>query len=237
MAIQFKRYLTSWRRFTRSMGFGIHSPFAYSFVVNVLSEHHRYYAYECIATNRKLVAARLRRRERRSRLLSESNARLLFRVANFYNPEKILQIGTNYGFTASTLLQVSSTTQLILCEPNKERIEKAQPLLTSISDRVSLHSNVNASLIEYFDENDSFPFVVVDAVQSEDYADVLARLRTVVGNEGVVIVCNLSRNKSLRCLWSELVNGREHGMTFSNGKIAVLIADKKLLPQDFSLWL
>lgn len=66
------------RRIRHRCGYGIHSPFAFSFVCGVLYERGTYYAY-----------ARLDKSYRRptSRGLRRKDCRLLFRLANYVRPE------------------------------------------------------------------------------------------------------------------------------------------------------
>ena len=56
------------KRQRTSRGFGIHSPFAYDFVVNVLRERYMYYAYN---------------------LIKENDYRLIYRIALKFRPSQI----------------------------------------------------------------------------------------------------------------------------------------------------
>ena len=108
------RYCTALSRYHKSNGFGIHSPFAFNFVLNVLRERLPYYSYSDIDADRHRLIRSLRfRRVRHQRIISSKNAKMLFRVANYFNPQCIMQIGTNYGMSGRTLLRVSSSSQLL----------------------------------------------------------------------------------------------------------------------------
>ena len=95
-----KRYSTAWKRFCRSHGFGIHSPFAYNFVVDVIRQRHPYYAYDVLEQMRRQIAPDKPKGE----LMTLKNAKLLFRIANHFNPRHILQIGSSYGLSAAATL-------------------------------------------------------------------------------------------------------------------------------------
>ena len=93
-----KRYLNAWSRHHRSGGFGIHSPYAYQFVRNVWRQRLPYYAYEGIHQLIDTVKVGTTPRQRRDMdLIDEREARLLFRVVNFFNPGSILQVGAATG--------------------------------------------------------------------------------------------------------------------------------------------
>lgn len=84
-----KRYYTALVRLKRSKGFGIHSPFAFHFVLRVLRERNHYYAYEYI----------------------EKSSRLLFRIACFFAPKKILILG-NANKSLPAILNYSQSCEI-----------------------------------------------------------------------------------------------------------------------------
>lgn len=73
-------YIQTWWRWLRrcglSRGFGVQSPSAYAFIRYVVNEHYPYYAYS-------ELKSQLRTLTRRQHKLG----RLLFRLANFWQPE------------------------------------------------------------------------------------------------------------------------------------------------------
>ena len=113
-----KRYYSALSRYHKSNGFGIHSPFAFYFVLRVLRERSPYYAYQDITELRKTVIAKTIRYGRHPRIISLKNAKLIFRVVNHFNPQHILQIGTSYGISSACILKVSTKSDLVLYEPN-----------------------------------------------------------------------------------------------------------------------
>ena len=86
-------YQVSWRwlrwccRFRCRQGYGIHSPFAFSFVTGVVYESGTYYAYPSV--DRACSAAR-RGGQTSMRL---KDGRLLFRLANFGRPHRAMTYG------------------------------------------------------------------------------------------------------------------------------------------------
>ena len=74
MKTRLANIMTAAARIRRSKGFGIHSPFAFNFVINVLrlSNRYRYYAYHT---------------------LPKGEARMIFRIANSFNPSTITEYG------------------------------------------------------------------------------------------------------------------------------------------------
>ena len=103
------------QRLHRSKGFGIHSPFAFKFVLNVLRERMPYYAYEEISHLRSIAASHAKGMFKRKRIISFKSAKMLFRITNYFNPSHILQLGTSYGVSSASMLAVSPDIQLFLC--------------------------------------------------------------------------------------------------------------------------
>ncbi len=71
-------------RIRHCLGFGIQSPWAYSFVREVVNEHSPYYAYEELDAMAELGGLSP---------LNRKMGRLYFRIANYLQPSLVLQIG------------------------------------------------------------------------------------------------------------------------------------------------
>lgn len=84
------RRLVVWLcRFRQRRGYGIHSPFAFSFVTGVVYERGTYYAYAGLHAARRGTAAALR----------ECDDRLLLRLANAVQPRHALVWGKRTALT------------------------------------------------------------------------------------------------------------------------------------------
>ena len=72
-----RRYRTAFKRYRHGKGFGIHSPFAFSFVLKVLRERLPYYSYARLEALRAMVISRTRHHLRHPRIISSKNAKLI----------------------------------------------------------------------------------------------------------------------------------------------------------------
>lgn len=66
-----------WTRLRHGRGFGIHSPFAFDFIINVLREKTPYYCYSSIPDGKR---------------------RMVFRLVNYFNPRRVWIIGDDGGY-------------------------------------------------------------------------------------------------------------------------------------------
>ncbi|MBQ7941509.1 MAG: hypothetical protein IJ328_03755 [Muribaculaceae bacterium] len=233
-----KRYLTAIRRYHRSKGHGIHSPFAFGFTLNVLRERLPYYAYDDIAELRRLAVSRTKYLWRHPRIISFKNAKLIFRVTNYFNPAVILQIGTNYGISSASMLAVSSKSELYLCEPSISEYPVTHEILSHFGNKIHPYKTFDGGITAYKNacSKTNVPFVLINSVQEEEYSNVLNYLHGIRKSDGIIIIRNISRNSVMQALWEACRNAADTGMTFSNGKLAIIVASAKLPHQNFSLW-
>ena len=234
--LRIKRYYTALDRYRRSKGYGIHSPFAFRFVLKVLRERSGYYAYQTIRDGRNLALVRMVEEGISSRkVLSNKNARLIFRVVNFFNPTAIIQFGSNYGVSAICALSASSKSQLWLLEPKAREYSIVKDVVQGNSARIHAFGNVDDCISNYLQVVER-PFVIVNAVAADNLPAVTQFLQTVVGRNGVIVMRNMASSSEIYSLWSGVVRSMEYGMSFTNGKIGVIVANRKLPLQQFSLW-
>ena len=227
-----ERYLTAWSRHHRSGGFGIHSPYAYNFVRNVWRQPLPYYAYEGIHELLETIKSGTTREQRRQLdLIGEREARLLFRVTNFFNPQHILQVGAATGVEAVAMLEVNSKSRLYLYDPQLEQKALAVRVLQSQLDRVGCYDNIDVATAELMEASGAPVQALVNTPVDES---VLTRL---LDAHCVVVMRNMRRNRAMARLFDACCRHMTMGQTYTNGNIAILNPNPKLQREDFSLWL
>ncbi len=237
MTAKIKRYYTALRRYNRSKGFGIHSPFAFNFVLRVLRERLPYYAYEDIEYRRQLAKALASTVSRHPRVISSKNAKMIFRITNYFNPRAIMQVGTSYGVSATAVLDVDSRTRLVLYQGKQPHKEIYKEIVASHASRISLHSSLLAAFTEYGRLlGDVPPFMLINSVNADELPLVGKAVLDALDREGTVIMRNLSRSHEMEALWRGIMEALGHGMSFTNGKLGVIVGYRHLPRQNFSLW-
>lgn len=234
-----KRYYSALSRYHKSGGFGIHSPFAFYFVTKVLRERLPFYEYEKIEKRRRILINDLRGVVRHPRIISSKNAKLLFRVVNYFNPTDMLQIGSNYGVSLASTLSVSSKSHTEFYDANLTKYHATQSILKEYKDRINSHKYATQAITAYrhiVAEKGIVPFILINNVEVDDYEIVAKYLQTVIETGGIVIMRNLANLSLMKRLWHECSDSATFGMSFSNEKIAFLVMNPKLQRQDFLLW-
>ncbi len=227
-----KQYLNAWSRHHRSGGFGIHSPFAYQFVRNVWRQRLPYYAYGGIHQLIDTIKTSASRQQRRELdLISEAEARLLFRVTNFFNPGHILQVGAATGVESVAMLAVNSRSHLYLYDPQLEQNALAVRVLQSQLDRVDCYDDITMAVDELLEASDGPTMALVNAPAE---AAVLQRL---LDSGTVLVMRRLQRDEAMASLFGACCEQMPMGQTYTNNKIAILNPNPKLQREDFLLWL
>lgn len=227
-----KRYWTAWSRHHRSGGFGIHSPYAYRFVRHVWRQPLSYYAYEGLHQLIGTIRGSTTREQRRQiDLIGEREARLLFRVVNFFNPGRILQVGAATGIESIAMMEVNRDSRLYLYDPQLEHKPLAMRVLQSQLHRVECYDDIDVALHDMLDARDGCAMALVNVPVE---APVLYRL---LDEQCVLVMRNLDRDQTMAALFEQCCSHMSMGQTYTNSKVAILVPNPKLQREDFLLWL
>src|SRR3954463_12768476 len=137
MAKKYMQYL--WHA-SNGKGHGVHSPFVFSFITQVLNDKRFFYCYETIEIVRGQLkhdntlltledfgaGSRIHSHTQRkvadianSSLKPKKYSQLLFRMVNYFQPATILELGTSLGITSSYLACGKEDAQVITMEGAK----------------------------------------------------------------------------------------------------------------------
>lgn len=139
------KYLRYWCTAGNGKGHGIHSPFVYALIRDVLNDKGEYYAYSQIEKLRlrlehdknkieliDLGAGGKGRRQESISILTKRTSkskklgRLLFRLTNYFQPVNMIELGTSMGLSAAYMYAGNTSGQLITLEGAPEIAEKAR---------------------------------------------------------------------------------------------------------------
>ena len=230
-----KRYRTALARHHRSRGFGIHSPSAYRCVTQVLGERLPYSSYDDLRTLRKALLD-----SGEQDLISDHDARLLFRIVSHFAPQHILLVGADSALTVAAMLMPSCLTDIYASGDNK-RLTDIVRQLDKLAGRVLPYVELKIALFDYmaaFIDRPKLPFVIINALPDPERAAILQRvLGEWLQGECVIILRNLHRDPAINPLWQEAKAMMLHGHTYTNHKTAILVARQRIPLEHFDLWL
>lgn len=156
-----RKYLSYWFGSFNGKGHGIHSPFVFEFIQQVLNDRHHYAEYEiveqlrrkllmdrtpvpakdygagsAIAGSAKTVAAIVKQTAKNAKY-----GQLLFRIARYYKPKYLLELGTSMGISTAYLASASTNSVVVSGEGNEVIAMMAGNNLSSIGiDNVKIIS-------------------------------------------------------------------------------------------------
>ncbi|MDQ6758099.1 MAG: class I SAM-dependent methyltransferase [Bacteroidota bacterium] len=142
-----KKYFHYYLLASNGKGHGIHSPFVFEFIKNVLNDKKVYECYEKIEKLRKellhdkriievedlgagSIALSSNKRTIKdiagSSLKPKKFSQLLFRMVQYYKPETIIELGTSLGITTSYLASANKNSEVFSLEGSKNIAETAE---------------------------------------------------------------------------------------------------------------
>lgn len=104
---QLREYLRYY--FKAKTKFGVHSPFVYQFITEVMEDDRYFYVFETIDKQRK----QLQKTHSGFRNLPSIYGELLFKIVHYYKPKTIVELGVGYGLNTLYLTAVLSDLQYI----------------------------------------------------------------------------------------------------------------------------
>jgi len=147
-------------------GYGVHSPFVFDLITNIVADKYAYYTYNDILQIRlqltqkdKFILYRGKRMTIKKAVqrygISQKEGELLFRLTNRYKPRSILTIGSSLGLTPLYLTRYDSTVQCITLESETDFAEMAAYLLNKEMNPSlqiwtgAYHKSVPESLLQF----------------------------------------------------------------------------------------
>lgn len=236
---RFHRFRTMLSRQRHSKGFGIHSPFAFDFVKNVLCEQLPYYAYDYLDEVRQAIEGTLQAQHEHQAVLSASDARTLFRIVNRFEPMHMLQVGVGSGLPTVSMMSPSGKSHLSLYEPAIEQKRVAVQAIEQFLDYIDCYNDMQVAAREYLESlaDGEQPFVLVNEVPGDAASEqaLFELLRGVLEDSGVIVIPHTARSDRQLALWQMCRAHAVHGHSYTNEDMVVIVSTPKLPLQHFAL--
>jgi hypothetical protein len=201
-----KRFLVRLSRFHCRCGYGVHSPFAFDYITQVIYEKESYYSYKELKVEKKkqMRVNHAKDRVNESRKVN----RLLFRLVNRAQPCTIVDAGNlscsalylQAGKPSADYIPASDLTVLFL--------ERGVPV-----DFLYLHDYKNPVLTE------------------QVFRVCLARSH----KQSVFVIRGIGYSKEMKTLWRRLIANEEVVITFDLYDLGILFFDKTKVKQHYKI--
>ena len=226
-------------------GHGIHSPFLFRLITNVIEDNGTYSAYPLLSAAEEHVRSMLKildqeywqepavlkieRRiplNRHQHLLPPRFNRLLFRLVNEFSPQQISFFGNTFGVSLLALALADSRIPLVAVIPDYRYRSFCQRLV----DEYNL-TNIGVTEIGRVDSAD---FLVIQ--HPEDPVHCERILAKIVGQPdfcGVVVVCGIHASREMEAVWNSYKQIQSIRVSLDLFETGILICKKGLQKEEF----
>jgi predicted O-methyltransferase YrrM len=222
------KYARYFIRASNGKGHGIHSPFVFHFIQQVLNDKTNYPEYKTVEDLRHLLlrdsriifvndlgaGSAITNRAQRSVASIAKNAakppryaQLLFRMVRFFKPENIIELGTSLGITTSYLALANPATTVITLEgaPAIIEIAKTDFELLSVENIQVVSGSFDETLPTLLEQTTKIDFVFIDGNHlqqpTERYFNWLLEKAT---NDTVLVFDDIHWSDEMEAAWKTI---------------------------------
>ena len=205
-------------------GFGVHSPFAFNLILDIINTPHSYYIYN--DNKRKLDRAGLDNNETKLKY-----AELLFRLMNRFNAKDILEIGSGLGINTLYISAHSKQTSVICVEQEEEKAKTAHSLLTNKLENI-IFANVLPT------KENSFDVIVWDLKEYPLKDDeTLRTICSTLKSDGFIVVNHINKGKQNKAVWQKIMKHDALTMSFDLEAIGIGFFKPSLPKLNYDLYI
>ncbi|MBS1756891.1 MAG: class I SAM-dependent methyltransferase [Bacteroidetes bacterium] len=250
-----KYYLTA----SNGKGHGIHSPFVFDFIKFVLNDAKKYDCYRPIEKLRNNLLQqsalikvedfgagsgviktndRIVKKIAASSLKPKKYAQLLYRMAKYYKPNKIVELGTSFGITTSYLASANNNTAVHSFEGAAAIAAIAQQQFDTLGlQNVHLHKgNFEDTLPAFLKNEKAVDFIFIDGNHRKQ--PTIEYFNSFIENVNPVILIfdDIHWSAEMEEAWEYIKNHKKINLSIDLFFIGIVCIKKELLvKQHFSI--
>lgn len=202
-----RQYIKGVRMLVRRKGHGVHSPFVFNFIIRVIEEKARYYAYNQIEEAYR-KAKQQAKKEKLTLPLPLKYHKLTYRIANRFAPQTILECGSNFGVTT-------------------------QALAVSNAKIKTIDNNLDVELKTYLNENTPNLIYIHAQPTEEESKKIYSILTSHLVEYQTMVVEGIRKTEQSYNLFTKFASNSTIKVTIDLYDIAILVSSPKLNKQTF----
>jgi predicted O-methyltransferase YrrM len=255
-----KKYLHYYFTAANARGHGVHSPFVFSFIKNVLRDRAIYPDYGPIEARRRALlenrtvievedfgagSGTLKSKRRvvrdiaRSSLKPTKFAQLLYRVARHYQPQTIIELGTSLGITTSYLALGNKHAKVYTCEGAASIASIARQGFNElqIKNIELLEGDFAKRLPALLNDVNQVDLVFVDGNhRKEPTVDYFHQLLEVSHDKTILVFDDIHWSEEMEAAWAEIQQHPKVTLTIDMFFIGLVIIDPGIkVKQHFAI--
>lgn len=222
------KYLRYWLTASNGKGHGVHSPFVYDFIKNVLNDKREFDCFRYIESIRTELknntteinvpdfgaGSRIQLNNKRkisaiarSSLKSKKYSQLIFRIAHYYKPQTILELGTSLGITASYLAFANPSAKIITMEgaPEVAAVARNNFKQLHLSNIKIIEGNFNETLLSVISQVSTVDFAFIDGNhRKEPTLNYFHQLLNRASESSIFIFDDIHWSEEMEEAWNEI---------------------------------
>ena len=222
------KYLKYWFTASNAKGHGVHSPFVYDFIKNVLNDKRQFDCFRYIESLRSELkidnteinvpdfgaGSRMQLNNKRkisaiarSSLKPKKYSRLLFRIVHYYKPATIVELGTSLGITTSYLSFANPSAKIITIEGAHEvaTIAKKNFNQLNISNIKIIEGNFDETLPIINSQLSTVNFAFIDGNhRKEPTLNYFHQLLNKANESSIFIFDDIHWSEEMEEAWNEI---------------------------------
>ncbi len=236
-------------------GHGVHSPFLFRLVENVIYEKYPFYIFEKIEKRREELknskstvfqedfGTGKSKTKQVAKIAKTSLKRkywgqLLFRLVYFIQPTNILELGTSLGITTSYLANAYKKAQCITLEGSEDvaKIAKETLIKNEANNTEIIIGNIDKTLPNILKKEENLDFVFFDANhQKEAVLKYFKMCVEKVHLKSVFVFDDIYWSKGMQEAWREICKDKQVTATLDLYELGIVFFDKNLPQKTFNL--
>lgn len=218
---------------------GVHSPFVFDLVTNVVYNNKDYYCYKTIEAQRKIlldstaVAGSLRVGELAKKMLDEKYSKLLFRLVNYFQPNSIVLITDELGIDTAYVASVSERLKVFSFQGDKElqKITASNLKQLKLKNVTSLEEP-SIGLPNMLKQLDILDFVVIHQKTKEEVLSVFYQCLENANKSTVFVISNVGLPE-ISGAWEEIKNNNQVTVTIDLFYMGIVFLRKEQVKEHF----
>jgi predicted O-methyltransferase YrrM len=253
------RYLKHQLVARNSKGFGIHSPYIFHLVTEIIHDFIPFYCYGSIEKERQNLlsnntlievndfgsGSHINKQTQKKvcdiakhSLKPKKQAQLLFRLVNHFQSKNILEIGSSLGITTSYLASVSSKSKLITLEGCPETSKIAQHTFSNLQlKNITLNTgNFNNTLIPALHKFKKVDFVFFDGNHKKNATlEYFNTCLPFIHNNTVFIFDDIHLSEEMEEAWNEIKIYENVKVTLDLFHLGIVFFKKEFTKQHYNI--
>lgn len=236
-------------------GFGVHSPFLYSFIRYSIMEKSPYYIFDTIEEERrkllknntiiqtndlgtgKSTGKKISEIAKRS-LKKASQAQLLFRIVRYLNCRYMVELGTSLGITTMYLSGVNRQNKVLTFEGCKERAAIAQRLFNEnqLNNINLITGNIDDTLSENLSGEDLPDFYFIDA--NHQYASLMKYFEICLNystEKTIIVIDDIYWSEGMQKAWKEITANPAVTASIDMFHLGIVFLKKDLQKKNYKI--